>query len=91
MYTEKFRLYSCSIPKRDFRPVWTPVFKCSTVLNRTSRVFFYGTYTFFAEYSDNSDTFRLNSMEVEEEEVNVSDSPNMGQRSMDGSIDKKRC
>ncbi|GAB1867439.1 STAGA complex 65 subunit gamma [Camponotus japonicus] len=33
----------------------------------------------------------LNSMEVEEEEVNVSDSPNMGQRSMDGSIDKKRC
>lgn len=33
----------------------------------------------------------LNSMEVEEEEVNVSDSPNTGQRSIDGSIDKKRC
>ncbi|KMQ94752.1 staga complex 65 subunit gamma [Lasius niger] len=33
----------------------------------------------------------LNSMEVEEEEVNVSDSPNTGQRSMDGSMDKKRC
>lgn len=33
----------------------------------------------------------LNSMEVEEEEVNVSDSPNTGQRSIDGSLDKKRC
>ncbi|XP_029678663.1 STAGA complex 65 subunit gamma-like isoform X1 [Formica exsecta] len=33
----------------------------------------------------------LNSMEVEEEEVNVSDSPNTGQRSTDGSVDKKKC
>ncbi|KAL6428046.1 hypothetical protein ACFW04_008432 [Cataglyphis niger] len=32
----------------------------------------------------------LNSMEMEEEEVNVSDSPNTGQRSTDGSVDKKR-
>lgn len=30
-------------------------------------------------------------MEVEEEEVNVSDSPNTGQRSTDGSVDKKKC
>lgn len=40
---------------------------------------------------DNISASRLNSLEVEEEEVNVSDSPNTtGQRS-DVSVDKKRC
>lgn len=68
-----------------------PVFKCCTVLNKMSELFVKVLNCSFSRNNINRhvNNYRLNSLEVEEEEVNVSDSPNTGQRS-DTSMDKKK-
>jgi len=64
--------------------------KCCIALNRMSRFLHIGSMQLRGEVIKYLSTSRLNNIEVEEEEVNVSDSPNTGQQS-NISVDKKRC